>query len=708
MRRHKSAYDPEMEKAFALAEEAHDGQLRRSGEPYFTHPLAVSDIIADLGLDNTTIIAGVLHDVVEDTDVTLEDISSTFSPEIAKLVDGVTKLRKIDFNSREEQQSESLRKMFLAMARDIRVVIIKLADRLHNMRTLKYQSEKKQIEKARETLEVYAPLAHRLGISAIKWELEDLSLKYLEPDEYYEIANKISSTRREREQQLMSVIDRIEDHLAEMRITADIEGRPKNIYSIYKKMHEQDKSFDEVYDLIAIRVIVSNIKDCYGVLGLVHTMWKPIPMRFKDYIAVPKENMYQSLHTTVLGDDGKPFEVQVRTYEMQRTAEYGIAAHWKYKERTTERDDLDEKLAWLRELMEWQNDVKDSREFMESLKIDIFAEHVLVFTPNGEVKDFPAGATPLDFAYSVHSDVGDKCVGARVNGKIVPLGYELKTGDIVEIITSRSSPGPNRDWLEMVKTTQAKNKIRHWIKRGRKEDSLAKGREAFEKEAKRQGYRPKDLLQPGWLSGLFKRFTLKNENDMFAAIGYGDISVHQVLSKLIEQYRAEIGAAEEEPVVRVVRRAGAPDNAESVEVQGTGGLAVRFGKCCNPVPGDEIVGYITRGRGVCVHTTDCRNLKDLSMDKDRLVDVEWVEGAAASYEVEVQIVAEDRKGLMAEVAQTLTGAGRDISSLTANATKNGSANIYVRTTITSVRDMQQMMQRLRDLQGVREVYRMNT
>lgn len=695
-------FDSEVAKAFAVAEEAHKGQLRHSGEPYFTHPLAVADIIADLGLDNTTITAGVLHDVVEDTNVTLDNITTNFSPEIAKLVDGVTKLKKYEFTSKEEQQSESLRKMFLAMAQDIRVVIIKLADRLHNMRTLKYQSENKQIEKSRETLDIYAPLAHRLGISTIKWELEDLSLKYLEPDEYFEIANKISSTRRERETQLLGVIDRIEDQLADMHIKADIEGRPKHIYSIYKKMREKEKSFDEVYDLIAIRVIVSSIKDCYGVLGLVHTMWKPIPLRFKDYIAVPKANMYQSLHTTLLGDDGKPFEVQIRTYDMHRTAEYGIAAHWKYKEKSTGASDLDEKLAWLRELMEWQNEVKDSKEFMETLKIDVFAERVLVFTPKGEVKEFVAGATPLDFAYSIHSDVGNKCVGARVNGKIVPLDYKMNTGDIVEIITSRSSPGPRRDWLGMVKTPAARAKIKQWLKRGLHDENVSVGREKFDREAKRQGYRPRDLLNPVWVDEVLNKFTLKSEDDMFASIGYGALTVNQVLGRLIEKYRNANGLEDDHVHLRVVKK-GEKQQGDTLTVQGNPGMVVRFGKCCNPLPGDEIVGYITSGRGLCVHTKNCRNLLDSSLEKDRLVEVEWA-GDGYTYNVEVQIVAEDRSGLVADVSTALTASGRDITAMNATS-KNGTANISVRSNITSVQDLEAMISRLKALRGVLSVAR---
>ncbi|WP_330672270.1 RelA/SpoT family protein [Christensenella intestinihominis] len=703
IRRHKLEDDPMLEKAFVMAEKAHAGQLRHSGEPFFTHPLAVADIVADLGLDNTTIIATILHDAVEDTQLTTEDIGREFTPEIAKLVDGVTKLNNYDFKTREEQQWESLRKMFLAMASDIRVVIIKLADRLHNMRTLKYQSENKQIEKATETLEIYAPLAHRLGISAIQWELEDLSLKFLHPDEYFEIANKIASTREEREKQINSVIVKLEDKLAEMKIKAEIEGRPKHIYSIYKKMREKHKVFEEVYDLIAIRIIVSSIKDCYGVLGIVHTMWKPIPLRFKDYIAVPKQNMYQSLHTTLLGEDGKPFEVQIRTYDMHRTAEYGIAAHWKYKEGGKE-SGMDSKLAWLRELMEWQNDLKDSREFMETLKVDLFADNVFVFTPKGDVKDFVAGATPLDFAYSVHSAIGNKCVGAKINGKIVPLDYKLRTGDIVEIITSNSAT-PSRDWLKFVKTAQARSKIKQWFKKQLKEENIVKGREMLEKEAKRQGYNLyEQLLKPDWLSVLYKRFTLNSQDDMFAAIGYGALSANQILSKLVEQYKManKIDSGSEE--LKIVKRSG-KGAEEDITVEGNTGLAVRFAKCCNPVPGDDIVGYITRGRGVCVHTKECKNL--LNVDKERLIEVAWAGDQTTSYNVEIQIVADDRSGLMVEIAQAMYNMGRDITAINAHSAKNGVATISLRSNITSVQDLNDLMNKLKALKGVRDVFRVN-
>lgn len=705
LRRHKLEYDAEVEKAFKIAEQAHEGQFRHSGEPFFTHPLAVADIVADLGLDNTTIIATILHDAVEDTALTTEDIGREFNPEIAKLVDGVTKLKNYDFKTREEQQWESLRKMFLAMASDIRVVIIKLADRLHNMRTLKYQSENKQIEKATETLEIYAPLAHRLGISAIKWELEDLSLKFLHPDEYFEIANKIASTRLEREKQINSVIAKLEDKLVEMKIKAEIEGRPKHIYSIYKKMKNKNKVFEEVYDLIAIRIIVSSVKDCYGVLGLVHTMWKPIPLRFKDYIAVPKQNMYQSLHTTLLGDDGKPFEVQIRTYDMHRTAEYGIAAHWKYKEGSKGGNDIDAKLSWLRELMEWQNDMKDSREFMETLKVDIFADNVFVFTPKGDVKDFVNGSTPLDFAYSIHSAIGNKCVGAKANGKLVPLDYQMRTGDIIEILTSNTAT-PSRDWLKFVKTTQARSKIKQWFKKQLKEENIIKGREMLEKEAKRQGYQLHELLNNDWLSVLYKRFTLNSQDDMFAAVGYGSITVNQILLKLIEQYKIanKIDTGSDE--LKIVKRTG-KGSEDDITVKGSTGLAVRFAKCCNPVPGDDIIGYITRGRGVCVHTRDCKNLKEMSVDKDRLIDVAWATDQTASYNVEVQIIASDRPGLMVEISQAMYNANRDITAINAHSAKNGMANISLRSNITSVDDLNDLINKLKNLKGVKDVFRVN-
>ena len=709
MKRHGLKNDPALEKAFIMAEKAHEGQFRHSGEPYVSHPMAVAEILADLGMDTDTIIAGLLHDVIEDTDLTMENIQKEFSPQISAMVDGVTKLKNLEFKSYEEQQAESLRKMFLAMAADIRVIIIKLADRLHNMRTLKYQSENKQIEKAKETLEIYAPLAHRLGISTIKWELEDLSLKFLNPDEYFEIAHKIEGTRAERETHLKEVMEKIREKLKELKIKCDIDGRPKHIYSIYKKMHEKNKIFEEVYDLIAIRIIVKSVKDCYGVLGMVHTMWKPIPMRFKDYIAVPKQNMYQSLHTTLLGDDGKPFEVQIRTYEMHRTAEYGIAAHWKYKEDSKKNDeDMDARLTWLRELLEWQNDLKDSKEFMETLKIDIFSDNVFVFTPKGDVRDFVKGSTPLDFAYNVHSEVGNKCVGAKINGKIVPLDYKLKTGDIVEIITSQTSKGPSRDWLKVVKTAQARSKIKQWFKKEYKEENIQKGKEMLEKEAKRQGYELRELLDSNVLKSIFKRFTLKSQNDMYAAIGYGGLTTNQILFRLIQNYKLINKMAQEGIDNTVNVKSGTSKSAqEGVIVKGQSGMVVRFAKCCNPVYGDEIVGYITRGRGVSVHRKDCRALKNEDFESERMIAVEWVGNEKASYNVEIQIIADDRSGLIADVTKSLFNLGRDITAINAKTGKYSHASISIRVNISSVEELNETIERLKLLDGVEKVYRVN-
>ena len=699
-----------LEKAFEVAVKAHEGQYRHSGEPFVTHPIAVASILAELGMDNDTIIAGLLHDVIEDTSITNEQIRQIFSPEIAKLVDGVTKLKDLEFNSYEEQQAESLRKMFLAMAADIRVVIIKLADRLHNMRTLKYQSENKQIEKAKETLEIYAPLAHRLGINAIKWELEDLSLKFLDPDRYFEIAHRIEGTMTEREKYLKDVIEKLETKLSELNIPAQIEGRPKHIYSIHKKMADKNKVFEEVYDLIGIRIIVKSIKDCYGALGLVHTIWKPLPMRFKDYIAVPKNNMYQSLHTTLLGDDGRPFEVQIRTFEMHKTAEYGIAAHWKYKEGSDKSDNLDSHLAWLRELMDWQTDMKDSKEFMESLKIDLFAEDVFVFTPKGDVHELPAGSTPLDFAYSIHSEIGHHCVGAKVNGKMVPLDYVLKTGDIVEIVTSNSSKGPSSDWLNIVKTNQARSKIRQWIKRENKAENIELGKSELEKEAKSQGFVLSRLLDKKLMEPMFRRYSFKMIDDMYAAVGYGGVTAKQIVTWLIQNSGIRSAAKQPQPQMVVVKNPegekGGKGSSE-IKVKNESGMLVRLASCCNPVYGDEIVGYITRGRGVSVHRADCKSLMKSNTEKDRLIEVEWADNKGTRYPVRIQIIASDRPGLIADITKTIYNIGSDIQSIKANTTENRTAVIGAVITISSVDDVQDILRRIKSLKGVMDATRAN-
>jgi guanosine-3',5'-bis(diphosphate) 3'-pyrophosphohydrolase len=611
---------------YEFTEKVHAGQKRSSGEPFSIHPLAVAIILTDLGMDLDTITAGLLHDTIEDTSVTKEELESRFGLEVADMVDGVTKLSRLSYKTKEEQQVENLRKMFLAMAKDIRVIIIKLSDRLHNLRTLEYVDEEKQREKAYETLEIYAPLAHRLGIFKIKWELEDTSLRYIDPKGYYDLVEKVSSKRREREAYIQELIDTLKEKLTELNIQCEIEGRPKSFYSIYKKMYMQHKEFEQIYDLLATRVLVNTVKDCYGVLGVAHTLWKPIPGRFKDYIAVPKPNMYQSLHTTVIGPKGDPIEIQIRTWEMHRTAEYGIAAHWKYKEGRKTSYDMDKKLAWLRQLLEWQNDSSDARDFMETLKIDLFTDEVFVFTPKGDVIDLPKGATPLDFAYTIHSAVGNRCIGAKANGKIVPLDYQLETGDIVEILTTPStSHGPSRDWLKIVKTNQAKNKIRQWFKKERREENIEKGREMLEREAKRQGYKMSLLVNGDWVEGIFKKYGFNSLDDMYSALGYGGVSTNQVLTRLIDEYRKANNQDPPETIIRETR----PDRERSladhgISVKGIDNVMVRFAKCCNPVPGDPIIGYITKGRGVSVHRGDCINLSDGSVDTNRLIEVSWV------------------------------------------------------------------------------------
>ena len=691
------------ERAYQLAEKAHEGQMRLSGEPFFRHPYEVATILIELGLDISTVIAGLFHDIVEDTGVTIAQISSDFSPEIAQIVDGVTKVGKVDFSSKEEHQAENLRKMFLAMANDIRVILVKLADRLHNMRTLKYQSKEKQNEKANETLEIYAPLAHRLGINAIKWELEDLALKYLDEEGYYEIAGKLTETRAERKDYIGGVVEQIKKHLEKIKVEAEIEGRPKHIYSIYNKIHHRNKAFEEVYDLIAVRIVVETVRDCYAVLGTVHTVWKPIPGRFKDYIAVPKQNMYQSIHTTVLGTDGRPFEVQIRTRKMHSTAEYGIAAHWHYKEGSSV-GEMDKKLVWLRELLEWQTDTKDSREFMESLKIDFFSDKVYVFTPKGDVKEFVLGATPLDFAYNVHSQVGNRCIGAKINGKIVPLGYALKSGDIVEIMTSSGSKGPSRDWLNVVKTTQAKSKIRNWFRKEMKDENIIKGREMLERESRRKGYDFKTLFKTEWLKGVYKKFTLQSVEDMYAAVGYGGIATGQILSKLIEEYKRENKVA---PERQVKHHQVHKSESGGVIVKGYDDMLVRFAKCCNPVPGDSIVGYITRGRGVSVHRSDCSNVRTIDFEEARMIDVVWAGGKSASYNIEIQVTADDRTGLIAEISNVLYTMGFSITSVNARMGKNSTAIIVIGLEISDISQLDGIQKGMRDIAGVQDVFRIN-
>ncbi|MBE3581187.1 MAG: bifunctional (p)ppGpp synthetase/guanosine-3',5'-bis(diphosphate) 3'-pyrophosphohydrolase [Thermoanaerobacteraceae bacterium] len=695
-------------KAYDYARKAHGDQKRYSGEPYIIHPLAVAEILAELQLDIVTIAAGLLHDVVEDTAVGLDDVRENFGEEVAYLVDGVTKLSRLEYKTKEEQQAETLRKMFLAMAKDIRVILIKLADRLHNMRTLRHCPPEKQREIARETLEIYAPLAHRLGIFRLKWELEDHALRYLEPDVYYDLVKSISKKRQEREEYIYKVASILREKLQESGIEADIQGRPKHFYSIYNKMKKDQKELSEIYDLIALRVIVDTVKDCYAVLGIIHALWKPIPGRFKDYIAMPKPNMYQSLHTTVLGPEGEPFEVQIRTWEMHRTAEYGIAAHWRYKEGYTVSDhEFEQKLTWLRQILDWQRELRDPREFMESLKIDLFSDRVYVFTPKGDVVELPAGSVPIDFAYRVHTDVGHQCVGARVNGKLVPLDYQLKTGDIVEILVQKGS-GPSRDWLKVVKTSQAKNRIRQWFRKEEREKNLARGRELLEKECRKQGLNSEEVLKPPLLQEAARKFNLATADDLVAAVGDGGITPAQVLGSLREEIKEDKG----EEIARVeALPAGKPWNGYSrpshgVRVKGLDDIVVRLAHCCHPLPGDAIIGYITRGRGISVHRSDCPNvLHHLNNEGERIIEVAWDGEAEATYEVQIEAVALDRPRLAMDIMSAVADTKTIINSIHARATRNHMATVDLKIEIRSLEHLQYIMDKIRRIKDVMEVKR---
>ncbi|WP_206707323.1 RelA/SpoT family protein [Koleobacter methoxysyntrophicus] len=697
-----------VQRAYEFARKAHRGQHRISGELFIFHPLEVAKILADLELDVITICAGLLHDVVEDTNYTIKDIEDNFGYEVALLVDGVTKLGRLEYKSKEEQQAENLRKMFLAMAEDIRVILIKLADRLHNMRTLKHLPQEKRKEKARETLEIFAPLAHRLGISKIQWELEDLALRYLEPQVYKELVELVSKKKEEREKEINLAIDVLRSKLEELGFNFEIQGRSKHFYSIYKKMKEQNKTFDQIYDLTAIRIIVNTIKDCYGVLGIVHTLWKPIPGRFKDYIAMPKPNMYQSLHTTVIGPKGEPLEIQIRTWEMHKTAEYGIAAHWKYKEGIKEVKDFEKKLSWLRELLEWQRDLKDAKEFMETIKIDLFTDEVFVFTPKGDVIDLPAGSTPIDFAYRIHTDVGHNCIGAKINGKIVPLNYQLKNGDIVEILTGSQPGGPSRDWLNIVKSSQARNKIRQWFKKEIREENIAKGREMLEKEVKRAGYFHKNLMKQEYIDAVLKKFNFNDVEDLFSSIGYGGITANQVLQKLLEEYRKHNKGKFRQEIEfpkKDDRHKKGRTLDKGVKVKGVDNLLVRFSRCCNPVPGDEIIGYITRGRGVSIHRKDCPNVKQHFDEKERLIEVEWDESRNASYSVEIQVSANDRGGLLSDVVNTINDLKTMIIAVNARTTRDRIALIDMTLEIKNKEHLQLIIQKLKRIKDVFKVNR---
>ncbi|MDF2876821.1 MAG: relA [Sporomusa sp.] len=701
-----------VEKAYQLAYNSHAGQLRVSGEEYICHPLGVANILADLQIDAVTISASLLHDVVEDTDVTLEKLEKEFSKEVAMLVDGVTKLSRIEYKSKEEQQLENYRKMFLAMAKDIRVVLIKLADRLHNMRTLKYMAPHKQQEISRETLEIFGPLAHRLGMSNIKWELEDLSFRFLEPEKYYTLVEQVKQKRKERERIVTEAIALMIERLEAVGITAEIQGRPKHFYSIYKKMkknHKQDVS--EIYDLSAIRIVVDSVKDCYGALGIVHTLWKPLPGRFKDYIAMPKSNGYQSLHTTVIGQSGQPLEIQIRTLEMHRISEYGIAAHWRYKEGGKGANkDTDQKLSWLRQLLEWHRDLRDPREFIESVKMDVFTDEVFVFTPRGDVIDLPAGSVPIDFAYRIHTDVGHRCVGAKINGKIVPLEYKLTNGDIVEIITSKHNNGPSRDWLNVIGSSETRNKIRQWFKKEKREENVAKGREMIERESKKLGYEWRDLVKGDRLSEVAKRLNIVSEDDLFEGLGYGGVTLHGVMAKLIEAHKKELKSTTP-PDVSAMLAELKPKRPKSkashgILVKGESGLMVRLARCCNPLPGDVIVGYITRGRGVSVHRADCPNIMNNPDEYERMIEVNWDMPGDTLYKVSIEISGSDRPNLLSDIMMVAADAKINVSSLHAKVHKNKTAVINMDIDIGNLSQLEHIMNKIRRVQDVFSVYRM--
>lgn len=705
-----------IQKAYHYAESAHKEQRRVSGEPYIIHPVEVACILAEMGLDENTIAASLLHDVIEDTEYTFNDLEKEFNREVAILVEGVTKLGKIRYKTKEEQQAENVRKMLFAMTKDIRVILIKLADRLHNMRTLKYMSVEKQKEKAKETLDIYAPLAHRLGISKIKWELEDLSLRYLHPNEYYDLVRKVAEKRNEREKYINNIINQLFEKLKSTGIEAEIAGRPKHFYSIYRKMVIKNKTIDQIYDLTAVRILVNDVRDCYAALGIVHTMYKPIPGRFKDYIAMPKPNMYQSLHSTVIGPQGKPFEIQIRTYEMHNTSEYGIAAHWKYKEgeSSKQNNDFETKLTWLREVLEWQRETSNPEEFMENFKIDMFSDEVFVFTPKGAVINLPYNSTPIDFAYRIHTDVGHRCVGAKVNGKIVPLDYHLKTGEIVEVLTSSSSKGPGMDWLNITKSNQAKSKIKAWFKKEKRHDNIEKGKELIDKECKRQGVSFGKIAKGEILEVILKKYNLNNLDDLYVAVSIGAVTSYSVVNKLLgfiksqESEKEEVNLEQLKQQLQNAAKVKKKSNSPGVKVKGIDNVLVRFAKCCNPVPGDSIIGYITKGRGVSVHRKDCENVNALILnDGNRIVEVKWEEenSRKSEYITEIEVRAENRNGLLAELMEAIIDTKIALYAVNAKTAKSNVAIITIKLRIADIERLKEVMRKMRKLTGVIAVYR---
>ena len=719
-----------IEKAYHLAAKAHENQVRKSGEPYIIHPLCVAIVLADLEMDKETIAAGLLHDVIEDTIMTEEEISEQFGSDVALLVDGVTKLEQLNFMNengnktldRVDMQAENLRKMFLAMAKDIRVIIIKLADRLHNMRTLKYKSVESQQRIARETMEIYAPIAQRLGISKIKVELDDLSLKYLEPEAYYDLVDKIAVRKSVREKYIQNIVDEVSEHIKHAGIKAQIDGRVKHFFSIYKKMKNQSKTIDQIYDLFAVRIIVDTVKDCYAALGVIHEMYKPIPGRFKDYIAMPKANMYQSLHTTLIGNSGQPFEIQIRTYEMHKAAEYGIAAHWKYKVASDGKkieDSEEEKLSWLRQILEWQRDMSDNKEFMNLLKsdLDLFSDSVYCFTPTGEVKTLPAGSTPIDFAYSIHSAVGNKMIGARVNGKLVTIDYEIRNGDRIEILTSQNSKGPSRDWLNVVKSTQAHNKINQWFKNEFKEENIIKGKDLLNAYCKAKAINMPDIMKPEYMEGIMRKYGFRDWDSVLAAVGHGGLKEGQIINKMMELYTKEHKKKlTNEEVLSSIAENDSPQRYAQMRakggivVRGIHDVAVRFSKCCSPVPGDEIIGFVTRGRGVSIHRTDCINVINLpELERERLIDADWEgmpdEVSNEKYLAEINIYANNRNGLLADVSRALTEKNIDILAMNTRVNKQGFATMATSFEISNREELNRIIDKIRSIESVVDIER---
>lgn len=695
-----------LRKAYEFAGKAHEGQQRISGEPFINHPLNVALILANLELDVVTISAGLLHDVVEDTNVPWESIEESFGSEVALLVDGVTKLSRIEYKSKMEQKVENLRKMFLAMAKDIRVILIKLADRLHNMRTLKYMNDSKQKEVAFETLEIFAPLAHRLGIYKLKWELEDLAFRYMESEQYYQLVDGVAKKRTVREEYIKNVTGIIREKLDSVGIQADIQGRPKNLYSIYIKMKEQNKDLSEIYDLMAMRVLVDSVKDCYGALGMIHALWKPMPGRFKDYIAMPKSNMYQSLHTTIIGPEGEPLEIQIRTWEMHRTSEYGIAAHWRYKEGAGGDQEFEQKLSWLRQLLEWQNDMKDAREFMETLKIDLFSDAVFVFTPKGDVVELPSESVPIDFAYRIHTQVGHRCIGAKVNNKLVTLDYKLKNGDIIEIVTTKQANGPSRDWLNIVQTSEARSKIRAWFKKENREENIEKGRDNLEKEIKKLGFdEPAEFIKTERLNLIAKKMNFVNIDDLYCAMGMGVVTPQQVITRVKDETKKDKVLSIEDFVNKEPKKRK-PRSSAGVIVKGEEDVLVRVARCCNPIPGDPIVGYITRGRGVSIHRQDCRNVVHHGLGEDeRMIEVSWDVADKGSYHVHLEVSAMDRSGLLNDVMTVLSEMKISADFVSARGTKNRMATIDLVLEVDSLVQLEHIMGKIRRIKDIYDVWR---